>query len=427
MELAKDVKKIKQNFRFNDKYLPPEDENVYADLFPVQMKKLSLDIEDSEIEYDTFYLTGQSGNGKSTFLNRLKSTNEYLKNNFKIIHLMGDDVFDYTDKITIVDVLLMIGIKLVEDDDELGKKYFLKLEEMKNLSLKKIEKSEIKTSTTEKRTNKNAGIGINIGFLDFFKIGASFKKDWNNEEQTRIEFRKLFKLDRVELLNIINDIISTNNEKKFFLILDDLEKKHISDELFTIHKDILEKIQFSKIIVIPVNYATSAKVYKLNLRVNDNPLLISDMASEPSEKDKEEIKTNKTILKNIIYKRIDKAFYHLLPDAVIEKIIEFSGCNIRQLLRLVNESASNARYLESEVINEDDVYAAIQDLLNTMTIGIHNRVSFLQYIHSNHTPPEDKMESFKQSIADNTIFAYFNGTPWYEVNPIIKKYISLAK
>jgi hypothetical protein len=62
-----------------------------------------------------------------------------------------------------------------------------------------------------------------------------------------------------------------------------------------------------------------------------------------------------------------------------------------------------------------------------MAIGIHNRVSFLKYINTNHAPEENKMESFRQSIADNTIFAYFNGTPWYEVNPIIERYINLSK
>ena len=58
-----------------------------------------------------------------------------------------------------------------------------------------------------------------------------------------------------------------SNGKKLFLILDDLEKKkHISDELFTTHKEILEKLEVLKIIMIPVNYATSGRVFQFECK-----------------------------------------------------------------------------------------------------------------------------------------------------------------
>ena len=67
---------------------------------------------------------------------------------------------------------------------------------------------------------------------------------------------------------------------------------------------------------------------------------------------------------------------------------------------------------------------SIQDLLNLIAIGTTSKISFLKYINTNHIPDENEEEKLKESIADNTIFAYFNGTPWYEVNPVIKKYIT---
>ena len=79
MKLATSIKEIKKNFSHNEKSLPAEDENVYEDsLFGEQMRKLSQNIEDSDINYDTFYITGQSGNGKSTALNHLKNTDKYI-------------------------------------------------------------------------------------------------------------------------------------------------------------------------------------------------------------------------------------------------------------------------------------------------------------------------------------------------------------
>lgn len=426
MKLATNMVEMKQNFRSNDKYLSQDDSNVYENLFKSQMRRLALDIEDSQIEYDSFYITGQSGNGKSTALNNLKNTNDYIKDNFITKHLMANEVFDFQDKITIVDVLLMIGMKLCESDEDIQSKYIEKLEEFKDISTKKAQKSMIKTSTTESDTSKNTKTGIDIGFLETFEIGGSFNKNWNDSEQVRNEFRQLFMLDRVELVGFINDIIreinNKNNSKKLFLILDDLEKKNISDELFTIHRELLENIELTKIITIPVNHTVLlSNIYKLNIRIKSNPLKTVNASEE-----KEEIEQNKTTLKNIIYKRIHKDYYGLLPDddKVIGKLIEYSGCNIRQLIKLVGEASSNARYNDSDSISEIDVDKAIETLVNNIAIAVPYRLSFLKYIQKHHIQNEEQQENFKESIADNMIFAYFNGSPWYEVNPVIENYVN---
>jgi hypothetical protein len=54
MKKATSLKEIKQAFRYNDKYLSEADSNVYVNLYARKMKKLEMDIEDSEIHYDTF-------------------------------------------------------------------------------------------------------------------------------------------------------------------------------------------------------------------------------------------------------------------------------------------------------------------------------------------------------------------------------------
>ncbi len=430
MKLATNMVEMKQNFRVNDKYLSEADSNVYENLFKSQMKKLALDIEDSQIEYDTFYITGQSGNGKSTALNYLKDNNEYIKNNFITKHLMANEIFNFQDKITIVDVLLMVGMKLCEAYEDIQSKYIKQLQEFKILSTKKAEKSIIKVSNSESSTSKNAKGGLDIGFLETFEIGASLNKHWNDSEQVRNEFRQLFELDRAELLVFINDIIreiiNKNNSKKTFLILDDLEKKNISDELFTIHRELLENIELTKIITIPVNNAILPyNMYKLNTRIKSNPML--PLKNKEAEKqDKKEIEENKKILENIVYKRINKEYHNLLPntDKIMGKLIRYSGCNIRQLLILVYEASSNARYNGFDKISELDVDKAIETLLNNVAIGVLDRISFLKRIGKEHIPKKEQQEEFKTSIKDNMIFAYFNGSPWYEVNPIIEDYIN---
>ena len=420
MDRAKNIKELKQVFRFNDKYLDEENEKFFVDLYEKDMRKLAIDIEDSEIHYDTFYITGQSGNGKSTAVNRLKK-NDDITDIYNIYHLFANDLFDFPDEVTIVDVLLMIGMELVSSHKKLQETYLEKLQKLKDTNIGKLEESyeqEIKDNNT-----KSAGFfaSAELGWLKVFKFGGNFKREFSDSEQNRTLLRKLFLPNRRELLNLINEIIKKHSpkegDKKLLLIIDDLEKKNLSKDLFTKDKDLLEKIEVLKIVMIPVNYATSGKVYKLSLRLNQNPI-------KPFENDDKPEK-NKELLEKLIYKRVDKKHHNLIPseEKVLGKIIEQSGGNIRQLLRLVSEAALSSRYKGGDTISSSDVDEACQELVNLIAIGVNDKQSFLKHIASKHIPDENEPEKFRESIADNSIFAYFNGQPWYEVNPVIKEYI----
>jgi hypothetical protein len=421
MNPAKSIKELKQVFRFNDKYLDEENENFFENLYSKNMQMLKIDIEDSVIHYDTFYITGQSGNGKSTAVNQLKK-DKNITNIYDIRHIFANDLFDFPDQVTIVDVLLMIGMSLTSKNKDLETKYLKKLQELKDLNVGKLEKSI--TSENNEQNKQSASIfgGLNLGFLKIFKFGAEFKSEYINNEQNREVLREIFLPNKRELLNLINDIIKGINNKegdrKLLLILDDLEKKNLSKDLFTKDKDILEKIEVLKIIMIPVNYATSGKVYKLSLRLSNNPKSKNEM------KDKISLDNIQSI-KNLVYKRIDKDFKHLISDEkdILDKIITYSGGNIRQLLRLISDSANYCRYRGEESINKEDVDEASQEMLNLLAIGVNTRQSFLKFIDTYNRPDENENDKFIDSIADNSIFAYFNGEPWYEVNPALKEYV----
>lgn len=422
MKKAISIKEIRQVFRFNEKYLSEEDSNVYENLYEKEMSNLEIDIEDSHIHYDTFYITGQSGNGKSTAVNHLKNTNPFIKDNYDVRHIFASDIFDYSDEVTIIDVLLMVGIALVKGNKDLEEAYYKKLQELKDINVGKLEKSINEEKIDEDKSSFSAYAKGEVGFLSIFKFGADLEKEFNTNEKSRTLLRKLFLPNRQELLNLINKIIDDYNSKKenkkLFLILDDLEKRQVSNELFTKHKELLEKLEVLKIIMIPVNYATSRNVYKLNLRLNKNPI-------DSLYKDNGQAEKNIKSLKNLVYKRLDKKHQDLIPDTaeVIDKLIEYSGGNIRQLLRLISDSARNSRRLGGEAIGEKDVQEAFQEYLNMLAIGIVSKLSFLKYVNKYNIADENEHQKFKESIADNTIFAYFNGQPWYEVNPVLKNYI----
>lgn len=420
MQPARNIKEIKQVFRFNDKYLDEENEKFFVNLYEKDMRKLEIDIEDSEIHYDTFYITGQSGNGKSTAVNQLKKS-KVVTDIYDIRHLFANDLFDFPDEVTIVDVLLMIGMELVAKNEKLQELYLTKLQELKDINVGKLEKSyntEIKDTDTKSAALYASG---ELGWLKVFKFGGSLKREFSDSEQNRTLLRKLFLPNRRELLNLVNEIIKKHNpkeeDKKLLLIIDDLEKKNLSKELFTRDKELLEKIEVLKVVMIPVNYANSGKVYKLSLRLNKNPITQNNNDKKPQE--------NIKLLEKLIYKRIDENNFNLLPktEEILGKIIEFSGGNIRQLLRLISESALSSRYNDRNIIDKIDVNEACQELLNLIAIGVNDKQSFLKHIDTYNIPDENEAEKFRSSIADNSIFAYFNGQPWYEVNPVIKGYI----
>ena len=424
MNPATNIKTLKQAFRYNDKYLDEENENFFVNLYQKDMRKLEIDIEDSEIHYDTFYITGQSGNGKSTAVNQLKKS-KVVTDIYDIHHLFANDLFDFPDEVTIVDVLLMIGMSLVSKNETLQKEYLNELQELKDINVGKLEKSINEEVIDTDKKSANIYAGGDIGFLKLFKFGGEFKREFSDSEQSRTLLRKLFLPNRRELLNLINGIIKKYNtqedSKKLLLIIDDLEKKSLSQDLFTKDKELLEKIEVLKIVMIPVNYAKSGKVYKLSLRLNINPITSDNSDIKPAR--------NKELLEKLIYKRIDESHHDLIPkdNEILGKLIKSSGGNIRQLLRLISDAASNSRYNDGESINADDVNEACQEYLNLVAIGINNKQSFLKYIDDNNIPAEDDDIKFRESIADNSIFAYFNGTPWYEVNPVIKEYIKSIK
>jgi len=246
MKKATSLQEISRTFRYNDKYLAEEDADFYEELYAREMKMLAIDIENSEIHYDTFYITGQSGNGKSTAINHLKRTNSYIQNTYNVKHLFANDIFDFEDELNIVDILLMIGFSLLQEESTLQEEYLQKLEELKDFHLGKLEKSSQSEQESGSGHSMNAFASGEVSFLQLFKFGADFKTSYNASEKDRTLIRRLFLPNRLELLTIINEMIVKYNKQegknKLLLILDDLEKKNVSDELFTLHRDLLEKI-----------------------------------------------------------------------------------------------------------------------------------------------------------------------------------------
>ncbi|MDL1964951.1 MAG: hypothetical protein LWW98_11640 [Deltaproteobacteria bacterium] len=91
----------------------------YVDIYHEDLLKLRKDLVLNLIPDKSFFVTGQSGNGKSTALNFLPDTAICKK--YDVKYLYGRDVFKL-DHIDIIDIILMVGYTIVNGNAALEKK-----------------------------------------------------------------------------------------------------------------------------------------------------------------------------------------------------------------------------------------------------------------------------------------------------------------
>ncbi|MBW1833940.1 MAG: hypothetical protein JRI62_03860 [Deltaproteobacteria bacterium] len=139
---------------------------------------------------------------------------------------------------------------------------------------------------------------------------------------------------------------------------------------------------------------------------------------------------NRETLATVIYNRVEKK--DLVEKDAVEKAVDFSGGNLRFLMDIMQKAARNAISLDSEDTNdtrltEIDVANAAEELAELPSLAVMKRVKVLKYILDQNKEPEDEtmQKDFINSVQDNSIFAYFNGHPWYEVNPVIKESVEV--
>ena len=112
----------------------------------------------------------------------------------------------------------------------------------------------------------------------------------------------------------------------------------------------------------------------------------------------------------------------LIEESAKELIAKKSGGNLRQLIKIVKESALKAYRSKSEIISVYDVENAIYDIRRDYSSASTEIKEFLEYIEKHKNPEnynEDSIEKLKIATNESLIFAYYNGELWYDLNPII--------
>jgi Cdc6-like AAA superfamily ATPase len=197
------------------------------------------------------------------------------------------------------------------------------------------------------------------------------------------------------------------------LIIDDIEKIKDSDHIFSDEISTILQIQCSKIITMPIHLKRSSTFAGYDAK---------EISFKLKTKEDEPIEENISKLMNIISARLEDN--SIIQDDAKRLIAQKSGGNLRQLIKIVKESALKAHRNKSEIISLYDVENAIRDIKKDYSSASMEIKQFLDYIKVNKLPQDFEAESIKKlKIATNEslIFAYYNGDIWYDLNPIITK------
>ncbi|MEA3512501.1 MAG: hypothetical protein U9R37_02770 [Campylobacterota bacterium] len=413
MKKANTIKEI-YNIFDPQQYLNTTTKDYYINVYEDFTDDLSSRLELSDTQ-ETIFVAGQSGNGKSSALQLFATKYPELSDLYDIKILNARDIFDRSN-IDIADVLLMMAFTIIEDNEPFKKEFFELLENMKKQKLQEIETIKENTSIDLKSENgtMNSGFAINLGIL---KIGADFKDIFKVDNQDKTTIRELVTLEKKDFIQKVNEIIQKytreilKNEKRLLLIIDDIEKIRDSDDIFTQEINTILQIECSKIITMPIHLKRGktfagydAKEISFKLKTKDGVI----------------IEENIDLLKEIIDARLDNTT--IIDDKAKRELVLKSGGNLRQLIKLVKESALVSHKNKVLNISNYDVEQAIFTLKRDYSSATTEIKEFLNYIKEHKNPEnysDDNIEKLKIATNESLIFAYFNGEIWYDLNPII--------
>lgn len=417
MKKAQTLEDIYNSFEYN-RPLSEDEYEFFENIYEKKLTRFLYNITINKVYQNIFFIAGQRGNGKSTILNNLKNKNKYFKNSYEIRHIEAMNVFDMN-MTDIIDILLVIGFDIIDNNKldgaktkELRDKFEKELQEIQDLKSGELEKSSTEIDGTIKQVTNENKISLGASFFSYFrgdtKLSATYKADKN----LRIEAKKIYRFNTKDLVKTINSLIDdykrlSNSNKDILLILDGLERIKSIDNVFTDEITLLRDLKCFKIVTMPVY---------LKELVDVNDIKPIDFTMEMHDG---EIK-NIELLKNVISKRIENK--NLITDDAIELAIKMSGGNIRQLLNIIQTASTEAIVIfETDIIGIEEVESAIEILKGDLASRTQMHSDFLTTIKNTHkVKNEDDFEKLTKTVKAGLVFAYFNGTVYYDINPIIE-------
>lgn len=170
MKKAQTLEDMYNSFEYN-RPLSENEYDFFENIYDAKLTRFISDVKRNKIHQNIFFIAGQRGNGKSTILNNLKNRNQAFEDSYEIRHIQAMEVFD-TSEVDIVDILLVIGFELIDNNGlygakkkELKDKFEKRLQELQELNSGELEKTSSEASSTLKQGTAE---GASLSNLLFF-------------------------------------------------------------------------------------------------------------------------------------------------------------------------------------------------------------------------------------------------------------------
>lgn len=417
MEQAKTLQDI--NFTCGYYVLKDDDlANFYVDTEEARggsrLKELKVKFAHVHGVYQQVLYLGHVGSGKSTLLYKFA---ELMKDDYNVVIFSLQDLLNVADP-SFSDLLYvlfhMVYSVFINDLNKIDAKI---LEDVYKRWYATItyEDEEIKALDGQVDT----GVDAKLGFL-FAKISNSFKM--NSEHRRTIKSTVSSNISQyIDSLNKLLDACNNVSKKPLLFIIDDLDKRMTEDtarEIFINRGSLFRDIRLRVVLTAPIilNYIPeSTTLLQQNFSsVEKCPMIM--VINPDGTKNELGFKT----MKEIIYKRVDKS---LIDEKWLEKAIAFSGGVLRDLLKIIVDSACLASVAGKSVIEEEHIDEAMRRLQN----GYENvfRSSYLEVVQSIYTNPRQPIEDeqvFLKLLSAGIVIEY-NGIQWKGIAPAIVNYL----
>ena len=373
---------------------------------------------------------GYRGCGKSTELNKLQSE---IQTRFAVLNY---SIMEESDpmSLTYIDLLIITMEKLFDfaekENLDISKAYLNSIQGW--LATKEIQ--EIREKYVGAETEFGVDAQFTIPLLSKFfaklklagKTSKNFKEVLKKEDNPRLS-ELIFRCN--DLIREISRIGRRKGYRDVVIIIEDLDKVPIdrAESLFLNYASQLVQLESYVIFTFPITLLYNQK-FNIIRQYFDNDFELPMI--KVYNKDGSESIEGRRILREIVSKRMVLSLFD--SPQLLDTLISYSGGCLRDLFRMIIESASSALIMENPKIMEGDTTKGIQrlknDYANTISdnrkadktfIAAKDYFETLVQVAKSTTKKPDNTEALLD-LRQNLCVLGYNGENWVDVHPLVK-------
>ena len=369
---------------------------------------------------NAFLLLGHRGCGKSTELNSMAArlgAEGYQVSNIKC----GQDL-DLNNPLY-ADLLILMGEALLQIAAKTNCKLSDKIiDQIKSFWNTEITDNYSAVESDELSMETGAQAETPRFLASILQLFIKVKADLKYSEEKRKEYRKKISHRSSEWLSMLrqvsDEITQKLKGKQPILIFEDLDKLDPQNawEVFSNNAATLTGVSFPVIYTFPIALAYDPRFAALEGYFTIKTLPMIKLETMDGKTYQQGI----AVIREIAEKRSDLG---LFEENVLETLIKKTGGSLRDLFYTINASAHRALRRKANVISDEDIQNALEELKTSLTRRIERKhYEFLADICNGNRQTIENKEMLLSMLQANAVLEY-NGKRWHNVHPLVRDFL----